>query len=591
MVGISLSLAMCSPCCGENSHTCPDYPQHDEVLRGGLESLKDSSAASNKWQPPPIPREIMIEHDPSSVKGFPTLDQLAKPINQQKPAENASKFDFPPAKDPDEAGWLPCLRAAISLGSTPKRYIASYGDERKEIRRIFKQPSLETLKTWRGPQIGYAPETTSSQLLGALLDYPEGSSFLIDTELLSSARVGLESLRKSSANIPWQNYDLLCLAGLRAWFGDFDSALSLCDEIANNTPIRFALVDMTPLIKNYTIAINYRKGDWQQLRALEDECVAARECSPCNTLSEIYTARGRTQDLLRIFRRTFEWQFYNSDKFKVIIQHSEDEDVPRIAIFVQRHRLENFAVAEALAKKRFFGDSLTVCLNTIDPLNEEPSQVIASVRKKYPTDYVKRVVFAASICFDLGTKTYGRELLSKVSEELLDVRLDSAAAAHDNLRYLEQLISAISAMPNLSSEDVLQKLKERRDVVAKRKELLECLTLAEKLEETGNALLTRGKYAEAKKVYTSALDIRRKNLTPSDCLIGNSLQNLAQTNMMLKEMNEANQQFEECISIYKQASAADLLKSALEMYGGFLNYSGDKKKAEAVYQEAKQYSK
>ncbi len=656
--GLCFGLLLFPSSSADGGHTCPDYSQHDAVLRQGQDCLKNAPASPGSWQPPVFPGGAIAPYTNKIERwgrtAIPTL-----PSTQTAPDFKPVGF-IQPKSETRVVDKFSCIQSAIGLAVVPKQLSSSYRESQAEVRALLQQfgnlSTEQNWEIWKKPWLIQARGRACDRLLGALSDYPGGTTYAVDTELLSSARSALESLQKQGSVIDWR--DSLCLAGVRALFGEYDSALSICEKLATNkSPSNFEEVDADPLIAAFEIAICNRKGDWQKLKEMEDDCAQSRNPLTCNALLDVYVARGRTGDFLRFYRKTCTWQDYSQKTLCHIIQCAEDEDIPRIAKIVQRCKTSDMSTCRALAKRRFFGDALTVCLNMNDPLASKPAYVVSELRKKYPTDFMQRLVFASSICFELKTRTFGRSLLTEISEPCLNRCLDTVTQTHENLRDIENLIHSLSSITNPDARDVLQSLKTRReyilkrketleylafaakleeacsrrldnttqaeenlreienligsyssithpkageglqrlrarrDYILKRREILECLTLAEKLEETGNSLLVQGQYAEAKKVYTSALDIRRKQLKPTDCLIGNTLQNLAQTNMMLKDMEVADQQFEESLNIYRNAKASDLLKGALEMYGSFLNYTGNTKKASIVYQEAKQYSK
>jgi tetratricopeptide (TPR) repeat protein len=160
------------------------------------------------------------------------------------------------------------------------------------------------------------------------------------------------------------------------------------------------------------------------------------------------------------------------------------------------------------------------------------------------------------------------------------------------LAALTQVKSDLSAPWVMQSE---QGKTLRKDVelalveLAAEHEKRECLEVAAKLDETASKLERRDLFDKAAEMHRESLDIKSKNLGPNNPEILSSLNGLARTLSVQKKYKEADAAYQKILAFYnanKQLQDRSYA-SVLESYAQMLASSGQKTKADKVYEDAR----
>ncbi len=142
-------------------------------------------------------------------------------------------------------------------------------------------------------------------------------------------------------------------------------------------------------------------------------------------------------------------------------------------------------------------------------------------------------------------------------------------------------------------DDVMKRIKELRSTCVHRIERLQCLELSQKLSNTGWALESRQDFKSAKKMYSSALEIKEKNLGETDVAIIPVLIDLARVTGKQGKTHDAKQLYLRALQICRTNPSADydIHMRTLESYAQFLSEIHESKHAESIYAIARSLSK
>ncbi len=585
-LGITMSVAFCCPVFADGGHTCPDYSQHEAVLKHGQDCIAPAPRLELKENTPPRMRRrfqfIPVDMSLQSYRRNYDLGLELKSLQTEKLTHSSIT---------NERCWLAWIEQGVAFSIVPKEGTREFCETQTNSHDddLTWLENRSILLFICPPNTGQFSGVAIRRLLGALSDWPENKSYFVDVNLLSNTLQASRRLNQEcrSHEIFWKNSNYLFLAGMEAWFKQYDDAQSMLDKLSSNKNLRTTPYD-ADTIQALAIAINGRKEDWSRVQSYEQDCIVFKQSLASSTILNIYARHGRKDDLMRFFRECYKYESCCDEALKTIIESAHDNDRAQVSYAVRRRKTDDVYICAALSKKKLFEEAIAACVNYSGAISVTDSDTLVRLlHSNYPTQFEPRLILAAAVCFEWGNKKLGGDLLSNLSN-VVPSQVNCVARAENYFNENCKLISLVSSITK--SPDVSQVVEKRRELSLKRKELLECLALAEKLEETGNKLFLQGTYDEARAVYTSALDIRRKNLKSTDCLVANTLQNLAQTNMMLNEVDAGCRHFEECISIYKQINEREYLKGALQTYGSFLSHFGKPKEAESVYAESKRYT-
>lgn len=182
-----------------------------------------------------------------------------------------------------------------------------------------------------------------------------------------------------------------------------------------------------------------------------------------------------------------------------------------------------------------------------------------------------------------------RKFLTQILVELRRSLYGSKDTVEETLSRLRLMQQTITQLKNASLKEYEQQISMILVDIENRLQKLECLSLAKKLSDTGWQLEKRGDPDAARKMYKSALDIKRKNLDSNDREIALTLCDLARLEANGNNPKAAEPFFIESLAIFrKKTSSHDLeYRAALESYAGFLKKNNRLKEAERIYQEAR----
>lgn len=182
-----------------------------------------------------------------------------------------------------------------------------------------------------------------------------------------------------------------------------------------------------------------------------------------------------------------------------------------------------------------------------------------------------------------------RKMLTRILIELRRSLFDSENAVKETQSRLKVMQQKISQLKGASLKDYEGQIAVLQVDTENRLQKLECLSLAKKLAETGWQLEKRGDPGAARKMYKSALEIKRKNLSPGDREIGLILCDMARLEANENNPKAAELLFLEALGIFRKKSLPHDLeyRAALENYAGFLKKNNRPNEAEKVYQEAR----
>lgn len=182
-----------------------------------------------------------------------------------------------------------------------------------------------------------------------------------------------------------------------------------------------------------------------------------------------------------------------------------------------------------------------------------------------------------------------RKFLTQILVELRRSLYGSKDNVEETLSRLHLMQQKITQLKNASLKDYEEQISKILVDTELRLQKLECLSLAQELSDTGWQLEKRGDPDAARKMYKSALDIKRKNLDSNDREIALTLCDLARLEANGSNPKAAEPFFIESLAIFrKKNSSHDLeYRAALESYAGFLKKNNRLKEAEKIYQEAR----
>ncbi|MBS1996986.1 MAG: tetratricopeptide repeat protein [Cyanobacteria bacterium SZAS LIN-2] len=196
---------------------------------------------------------------------------------------------------------------------------------------------------------------------------------------------------------------------------------------------------------------------------------------------------------------------------------------------------------------------------------------------------------------DCSFKNYGRALLEY--GELHSMLEQSTITDDEKLKYLQKLFAYLNwpdIMKANGQPGLLTRVSSSLKILTERMRKSQCLTMAAKLNETADKLEKACEYTMARKLYKEALDIKEKNLGPNAPETTMQILDVARTAGEEKHYSEATALFEKAIALLKKDAARtdkSDLRNALQNYGQLLNEMKQEKKAEVIYNEARQLAK
>lgn len=552
--GVLLLILSTVPCCADEM--CPDFPAHDAVLQDGKGTLRESGKIS-------------------PFGGDKNLDSPIYDFGAGIPGEPASVFK--------------------------SQYIDFSGDLSRDLKRYFSSKSTGSshaelgyklgLETIEYAVVGDSFLSTDSKLLDMLTH--KDDELVRDKGAMQDAVNALNIAFKTSVDLKLNVHirDALCLAGVRDWLGDKVGASEIYEWILpalKTTPI--AEIEYTQEqseVLGYMAAMAARRGDWKSVSEFESLCKTPKSIFLTDTLLNVYKNHDHPEDLMRLYRASFEWEPCNLPTFMKIVQLARDDDRERIASSLNRKGLTDLHLALALEKRGFYKEACRVALKQTESFASEQLAVqVDRLTSSGHRDDLVRVACATAIELSAGDMNRVRFLLKRLKKEITYLPDTSDDDLQFKREFCKVVIGGMSKCKDAECIQIVKDISVQSATLSTQAKKRECISLANKLQETGEELQRRGNYAKAQEQLISALDIRRKNLVADDPLIAETLLALAQLNALLKKNNLADSQFQECIEFYKRTHKTAQLKAVLQNYGSFLNQTGQSAKASAIYKQS-----
>lgn len=574
LAGVSLVLACCGPCSAENNDTCPDYPQHDAVLNKGLDALQNAPRGRHFGQPDISPATMELwagaRFRPLSIKPRSLDDVLCdelKAIQNDVAFSPVSTLDTSARNRVDQA--ISSVRMAVLAA-------AGKGDA------IFLGDSLRF----------NSPKVLASSAANSILGFMRNSSTINPArkDIIKDARMAMERL-SGCAGSTFSEDDLLILAGLRDLTDDHKAAVLIYETLL---PIREGAnkySDRQLITLEHVLASFAMASDWSKVLQFEAVATKTSDAQVARAILETYVAYERVADTMRMFRSDQSSLCYSTTATRLIIRNAAADDRPKLAQKLDYARRLSEPIFTELVAKKWNKEALCMCLGSATAsASDNPRETVRRLARDFEqSEVIPRVMCAARVSIATNFDQFASQLLSELVERLISSDYISAVSqGKRDLAKVAELRSAIRSIGGPQTDESLEQLNRKEEPIRKRVEILECLQLAFKLHETGDELLRRGAMTEARDQYTSALDIRRKNLDASDPLIATTLLDLALTDALLKRDGEAEREFQESIELLKKhGNSAPRLKEALENYGCLLSKVGKSREADLIYEESK----
>jgi tetratricopeptide (TPR) repeat protein len=168
--------------------------------------------------------------------------------------------------------------------------------------------------------------------------------------------------------------------------------------------------------------------------------------------------------------------------------------------------------------------------------------------------------------------------------ENLDQRFASLAQAKSDL-------NAPWVMESEQGRILRKKVELSLSELSAEHEKRECLEVAAKLDQTASRLESHYLFAKAEDMHRESLEIKSKNLGANNAEILTSLNGLARTLSLQKKYKEAIAAYQKALAFYnanKQFQDRGYA-SVLESYAQVLASSGQKAKADKVYEDARAF--
>jgi hypothetical protein len=390
-------------------------------------------------------------------------------------------------------------------------------------------------------------------------------------------------------------FDCRCLARLQelsgqleeAWI-NYQTSVLMSRHLYSESETKADLADKLDTIDDLMRFVQAHDF-WNKMPGFEDKLLENKDSSAAiSILIAMYSdSYNRPDDALRLFKKITakpETPPIRFPTFELVtlIDRSADEDrkpiITSVEAWTQQKaftRSELISIAGVLEKRGWNDAAKNLFENAF--VQTQCSDLIAA---NAMADFYQRHNRS-----DEAVATYKRFV--EASSQPQPETVMGLANASDSAERIIEKITPIAAT-NKTYKNLLviaQAAKERTDA---RKNQIECLELAESLCTTGEELESQNKFAAAEQQYDSALDIRRKNLPPTDRLLAEVLVDEARVNTELSKLQEADAFFQQAISIYRNnhlRNDSDF-ESALQLYGSLLSRQNSQAHAAEVYAEA-----
>lgn len=413
---------------------------------------------------------------------------------------------------------------------------------------------------------------------------------IIHKELLNKAlrlmNIAFKFSVESKSTVEREN--MLCLAALRDWSGDtvgaseiygwLSPALKSRSEI---TGVNYEPQDFDVLA--YLAVMNARRNDWHEVMKFETLCTLPKAVVLNDALMRVYKNCGKTEDLMRLYRSSYQWEQSTPDVFESIIQAAADGDREKIAASIKRKSVIALRVCLELQKHGWLAEALQVALKQPGSDVHERVRDLAASKDR---DSMVRLAAASSVVHATGNIRLLRFILRSLREAVLKMPKASDDELDFNGRFCSIVVNGLSDCQDAECIMLLKELGESRDRMSELSTKEDFRILALKMQAGGESLLSIGSYAESLKMLTKALEMRRKCLPKDDLHIAETMETLAQVNARLNKNATADSLFQECIEFHRKNHHDPQLKSALQNYGSFLNSIGQTRKAAAIYKQS-----
>lgn len=361
---------------------------------------------------------------------------------------------------------------------------------------------------------------------------------------------------------------------------------------AHKTLLLVEEVNPTLFVQNATISFCQRNDDFAVLKHLESKMVQNPKEQSIAIL-RLYLAKEHCSEASQIFRNLVSEFRAPSRSSQVVILSAvhdsikclEDQDEPVLKTFLVTELEQNYfsddgwiirILAEGEKKWKDFP------VETYRDYARQDRKQTPRQLRQFAVYFASKGDYALSLeaqsevvgSIDRTTKIWGN----------LDQRCVSLAQAKSDL-------DAPWVMQSEQGEILRKKVELSLSEISAEYEKRECLKVAAKLDETANKLESNYLFAKAAEMHRESLDIKSKNLGPNNPEILSSLTGLARTMSVQKKYKEADAAYQKALAFYnanKQLQDRSYA-NVLESYAQMLASSGQKMKADKVYEDARTF--
>ncbi len=559
------AFAFAVPARTEDGHTCPDYPQHDAVLKEGKERLKNFSFGSDSPMYSPM-RDLGALSVPSSR------------LDLYMGTRFGNAFKVPTEKIPDASLLLEEIKS-MRRKNTPEQMKQCYATFLRlaQMAILLGHPESRSQIGSSVLQTFDFREAVVQQLLRAALDAKGTVNEANDNKLWKQAKLTLEEIDAAHST---NELDSIALAALYDCYGNgavakkmFQHSYSRCNWSANQKNC-FALA--------FLIAHAAKNQQWSEVKELRKDVFRHRDNIAGRAMCIAYTRAKRIDEGGLELNSGIADLISKSDSGK-------PKRLPR-----NTKTLEKIANG-SLTLSNFIDDSLYADLaqQVCSGQTTMKFDQINSLLKTLPslTGASRRNLLSlASLHLEAGNREVAKEIGDAMIERLERMPNGTIMGLRFSIGCFDDLIADLSKEPFLtdpSFSQICARAKKCSSDLEKRIASIECLSLANSLEHTGEQLLNARYWEGALKMFNSVVDIRQKNLPARDPLVASAILDKALVYSGMNDTKQAEASFAECLSIFRAEKSRCLpqLRKALGGYASFLFHNQRMSKFKEITKE------
>jgi tetratricopeptide (TPR) repeat protein len=598
-------ISLSAPClAGESGMpVCPDLHQHEEVLRDGQQYLDQNKA--NGYSTPggqgyaeggaifdsryyEAQRENKFVADLSKLK-FDSEDALSEANRMANLCLFMGRFSeaYDLAKRVSRAYDSEIIRAkpndiADSVRTMIRCRLISGCENLDEVKRYSSYWMLcgvDSIDDSRVRKVSIGYDEIIYLNLTTRIESDHSANPAWNEALLLNERLNHLHFDKPTEG------SLACLiALLLEWNNQIDEAHKTLLSVDEFNP--------TVLVQNAIIGFCQRNDDFAVLKHLESKMVQNPKEQSIAIL-RLYLTKDHCSEARQLFRNLVSEYRASSRSSQGIMLNAvhdaikclEDQDEPVLKNFLvtvleQNYFSDNGWILRILTESEKKWKSFPV--ETYKEYTRQDRKQTPGPLRQFALYFASKGDYATSL--EAQSAVVGSiDRTTKIWENL-DQRFASLAQAKSDL-------NAPWMMGSEQGRILRKKVELSLSAISAEHEKRECLEVAAKLDETASQLESRDLFHKAEEMHRESLDIKIRNLGPNNPEILSSLNGLARTLSVQKKYKEADAAYQKALAFYNANKRIKdrAYANVLESYAQMLVCSGQKTRADKVYEESRAF--